>query len=85
MVSETRRYPLIKAEEIEAALQPNSHPLNPDNLRHSACVSDMAGMKGLGVHLIRLGPGMESTTIHYHLAESEWFYILKRFWPPFTH
>nr|XP_031858544.1 uncharacterized protein CI109_006067 [Kwoniella shandongensis]KAA5525616.1 hypothetical protein CI109_006067 [Kwoniella shandongensis] len=77
MMSLSPHHPLLVAAEIDAALKPNSHPLNPDNVRHSACISDMVGMKGLGVHKIRLEPNVESTTIHYHLNGAEWFYILK--------
>jgi len=71
--------PYLPREEIESNLTPYPHGLNPGAVRHQFCMSDAVGMKecGYGVHFVRLDPGVESTTIHYHLLESEWIYILR--------
>ncbi|RSH90749.1 hypothetical protein EHS25_009924 [Saitozyma podzolica] len=70
-------HPLLSAEEIEAALVERKHPINSFASRTETCMSDMVGMRGFGVHFVRLKPGDESTQIHYHLQNSEWIYILR--------
>ncbi|WVQ65457.1 uncharacterized protein L199_003633 [Kwoniella botswanensis] len=47
-------------------------------LRKTTCLSDKVGMAntGVAVHKSSIGPGMESTAIHYHLSNTEWIYIL---------
>ncbi|WWC62965.1 uncharacterized protein I303_105563 [Kwoniella dejecticola CBS 10117] len=71
-------HPLLKNDEINAAMKGDKHYLNRDAERISVCMSDVVGMQdsGLGVHKVRLEPNGESTQIHYHLHDSEWLYIL---------
>ncbi|WVQ84250.1 hypothetical protein IAT38_006402 [Cryptococcus sp. DSM 104549] len=72
---EEPHHPLLKAAEIEAALKPKPHFLNPKAVRNTMCMSDAVGMKSLAIHRVRLDPDVESTKIHYHLNEPEWIYI----------
>ncbi|WVR06665.1 hypothetical protein IAU60_003697 [Kwoniella sp. DSM 27419] len=69
-------FPLIKAADIEAAMKTDKHYLNEGAKRTEVCMSDKAGMQGLGVWRAKLAPHDESTRIHYHLNDSEWLYIL---------
>ncbi|KAL1408052.1 hypothetical protein Q8F55_004849 [Vanrija albida] len=70
--------PFVTAAAIAAAQRDVVHPMNPDAIRHTACISDMAGMQatGMGVHKVDLAPGVESTVLHAHAGESEWVYVL---------
>ncbi|WVO13338.1 hypothetical protein L204_100953 [Cryptococcus depauperatus] len=68
-------HPLLKASEIEAALKPKPHPLKPEAVRISMCMSEAVGIKSLAVHRVRLDLHVESTKNHYHINEAEWIYI----------
>nr|XP_019045217.1 hypothetical protein I302_05605 [Kwoniella bestiolae CBS 10118]OCF24147.1 hypothetical protein I302_05605 [Kwoniella bestiolae CBS 10118] len=69
-------FPLIKSNKIESSMVSKRHRLNNDAERIGVCMSDMVGIKGLGVHKVRIPPEGESTEIHYHLNDSEWLYVL---------
>jgi len=53
------------------------HPLNKNAVRHTKSISDAVGMKNIGVHLVRVEPGKETTTFHFHHVEEEFIYILE--------
>ena len=69
--------PLLKKADIaqieETAFQ---HRLNDNAVRHTKSLGKAAGMSRLGVHLVRLEPGRESTEYHFHHHEEEFLYIL---------
>lgn len=68
---------LLSAEAI-AALPENArqHAFNPNGVRHTRALSDACGLQQIGVHLVRLEPGRESTEYHTHAHDEEWIYIL---------
>jgi uncharacterized cupin superfamily protein len=68
---------LLRAEAI-AAMPENArqHAFNPNGLRHTRALSDACGLRQIGVHLVRLQPGRESTEYHTHMHDEEWIYIL---------
>lgn len=53
-----------------------SHPLDPAAQRLTRSLGDAAGLATIGVHLVRLEPGRESTVYHFHHQDEEWIYIL---------
>lgn len=68
---------ILKAEDI--AKMPETlkiHPLNHQAHRYHKFLSDALGMTHLGVHLVRIEPGQESTQFHFHHQEEEFIYIL---------
>ncbi|WWD05192.1 hypothetical protein V865_003265 [Kwoniella europaea PYCC6329] len=71
-------HPVLKADDIDKSMFPMPHWRNPNALRKTTCLSDKVGMAntGVAVHKSSIGPGMESTAIHYHLSNTEWIYIL---------
>lgn len=71
------RHPLLTAAAI-AALPESTfvHPLNPRAIRHGRSLGDAVGFEHLGVHLVRVEPGHDSTQYHVHQAEEEFIYIL---------
>jgi uncharacterized cupin superfamily protein len=52
------------------------HPLNANAVRHQRTLSEAAGMENLGVHMVRVEPGCETTEFHAHHCEEEFLYIL---------
>ena len=52
------------------------HQFNPNGVRLARTLSDATGMKRIGVHLVRLQSGRESTQFHNHEVDEEFLYIL---------
>ncbi len=75
---EEKRAPALLSREAIAALpeRTHQHAFNPNGVRHSRSLGDACGMRQLGVHLVRLAPGRESTEYHTHAHDEEWIYIL---------
>ena len=68
---------LLTAEEI-AAMEglAKTHFLNPNAQRINKSLGDATGLTGLGVHLIEVAPGHETTEYHLHYFEDEAVYVL---------
>ncbi len=68
---------LIKADTIDQMAEaPFVHPLNEKAVRQTRTLSEATGMTNLGVHLVRVEPGAETTEYHLHHCEEEFLYIL---------
>jgi uncharacterized cupin superfamily protein len=68
---------LLKAASIAAMdAEVRQHSLNPNAIRLRKALGDTTGLSQLGVHLITLMPGRESSEYHRHLYEEEFVYIL---------
>jgi len=52
------------------------HFLNPGAIRYTRSLGDACGLSTIGVHLVRLKQGDESTEYHFHHQDEEWVYIL---------
>ena len=52
------------------------HFLNPDAIRYTRSLGDACGLETIGVHLVRLKQGDDSTEYHFHHQDEEWVYIL---------
>lgn len=52
------------------------HQFNDNAIRYSHNLGQSAGMQRIGVHQVRIEPGRDSTTHHYHDADEEFIYIL---------
>jgi len=68
---------LIRAAEI-AAMEglAKSHFLNPNARRINKSLGDATGLTGIGVHIIEVAPGCESTEFHRHYHEDEAVFVL---------
>ncbi len=53
------------------------HPVNPNAVRNSRAVGDVVGLQKLGLHLVRLKPGRDSTEFHFHHGTDEFIYVLE--------
>jgi len=73
---DTRQY-LLKASEIEEMDgELITHFLNPNAIRFNKSLGQATGMAEMGVHMIYVEPGMDSTEYHKHIYEEECIYIL---------
>lgn len=67
----------LSAAEIAAMPEVRrTHPLNSKAVRHTKSISDALGLSHIGVHLVRVAPGDETTEFHLHQVEEEFIYIL---------
>ncbi len=78
MTDQTSRKPaLLRAADIAAMPEKKFvHALNARAIRYTKSLGDAAGLQTLGVHLVRVRPGDDSTVYHYHHQDEEWVYIL---------
>jgi len=53
-----------------------THFLNPNARRINKSLGDATGLTGLGVHVIEVAPGAETTEYHRHHHEDEAVYVL---------
>ncbi|MEC9247203.1 MAG: cupin domain-containing protein [Pseudomonadota bacterium] len=69
---------LVTAAEIrEMKGLSKTHFLNPDARRVNKSLGDLTGLTGIGVHLIEVEPGFETTEHHLHHFEDECVYVLE--------
>jgi uncharacterized cupin superfamily protein len=78
MATEQKRpHPLLKAAALaRTKKQRRVHPLNPKGVRHGISLGDAVGMQHIGVHLVRVAQGDETTEYHTHYCDEEFLYIL---------
>jgi len=70
-------YPLLKADEIARLEETiHVHQFNENAVRHTRSIGDLLGLSSLGVHLVRLEKGKDSTQFHYHHVDEEFLYII---------
>lgn len=74
--NDPRRH-LLRAAEIDA-MPPRRHlhQFNPNAVRLTRTLGEAAGLARIGVHLVRLAPGRDSTQQHFHDADEEFLYVL---------
>ncbi len=76
-MTNSKPHPLLKAEEIaELKQETRIHQFNKNAVRHTRSLGDLLGLESLGVHLVRVEPGNESTQYHSHHIDEEFLYIL---------
>ena len=68
---------IIKAREIaEMQGKRRIHFLNPNADRIRKSLGDAVGLSQIGVHLVEVAPGRDSTEHHRHYHEEECIYVL---------
>lgn len=53
------------------------HPLNISAVRRMRSLGDLTGLTRLGIHLVRLTPGHDSSEFHRHHNSDEFIYVLQ--------
>jgi uncharacterized cupin superfamily protein len=68
---------LLTATDVAALAEvPRQHQFNDNAIRHTRSIGDALGLTTIGVHLVRVEPGRESTQFHFHHQDEEFIYIL---------
>lgn len=68
---------LLKAEQIENMPgEVKTHFLNPNAVRINKSLGDAVGLNHIGVHLIYVESGKDTTEYHKHYYEEECVYVL---------
>ena len=71
-------FPLLTAKAIsETDEVEHIHQLNKNAIRHTRSIGDILGLEHLGVHLVRIEPGNDTTQFHFHHQDEEFVYILE--------
>ena len=75
--SSKKPLPLLTAHDIGNMPESvNIHQFNDNAVRHSRSLGDHLGLSTIGIHLVRLEQGHESTQFHFHHCDEEFIYIL---------
>ena len=69
---------LLTAANI-AAIEPvrHVHQFNERAVRLTRTLGERTGLQRIGIHLVRLPAGCDSTQFHYHDADEEFIYVLE--------
>jgi len=68
---------ILKKQDIQAmAGERKTHFLNPNADRLRKSLGDAVGLNHIGVHLITVEPGKDTTEYHKHYYEEECIYVL---------
>lgn len=68
---------VIKASEIESLPETRHvHQFNSNAIRNTKSLGDLAGLTTVGLHMVRVEPGDETTQHHNHELSDEFIYIL---------
>lgn len=73
---DTRKLLLTAQEISQMNGEHKVHFLNPDAVRINKSLGDAVGLRHIGIHLIQIEPGKESTEYHLHYYEEEAVYVL---------
>ena len=71
------RHLLRRTEREATPAREHVHQFNANAVRLTHTLSDAVGLQHLGLHVVRLAPGRDSTTFHYHDAEEEFLFVLE--------
>ncbi len=70
----------LSADDIAAMPdRKHQHQFNTNAIRLTRALGDHLGLERLGVSLVRLEQGRDSTQHHYHEADEEFIYIISEF------
>ena len=68
---------ILRSEEIDAMEGDHkTHFLNPNAERTRKSLGDAVGLEHIGVHIISVEPGKDTTEYHKHYYEEECIYVL---------
>lgn len=68
---------IIKKSDIDSLPEVRFiHPFNDKAIRNTKSIGDLAGLNKIGIHLVRVEPGDETTQHHYHECSDEFVYLL---------
>jgi uncharacterized cupin superfamily protein len=75
-LKDTQAYVLTKSDIDITTEAKNVHQFNEQAIRHTVSLSDIVGLTKVGLYLVRVEAGDETTTHHYHEESDEFIYVL---------
>ena len=77
MAKKAKPFPLLTAAAIaRMAVERRRHFVNKKALRLNKSLGDAVGMSEMGVHLVCIKQGDDTTEFHTHFCDEEFVYIL---------
>lgn len=73
---DTRKFMITAADIAAMAGEHKTHFLNPNAVRINKSLGDAVGLSRIGVHVIYVEPGRDTTEYHIHHFEDECVYVL---------
>jgi quercetin 2,3-dioxygenase len=73
---EPRSLLFTASERAATPEETTTHPMNPRCEAHGWALGRRTGLERVGVNLVRIPPGRESSILHLHHAEEEFAYVL---------
>ncbi len=73
---DTRKFLLTATDIEQLAGEQKIHFLNPNAVRINKSLGDVVGLNHLGVHMIYVEPGRDTTEYHIHHYEEESVYVV---------
>lgn len=73
---DTKKFLLTAAEIASMPGEHKVHFLNPNAVRRNKSLGDAVGLSQIGVHMIYVEPGRDTTEYHIHHYEEECVYVL---------
>lgn len=70
------RYLVKKSQLAGRKTDVVQHQFNANAIRHTQTLTAGMGLDHLGIHMVRIEPGRDSTTHHYHEADEEFIYVV---------
>lgn len=71
------QYLFTKADQANLPEASSTHQFNSAAVRHVRSLTDLAGLTRIGMHVVRLESGHDSTEIHSHDNDEEFLVILQ--------
>ena len=76
-MAKKKPFPLLTAAAIaRMAVERRRHFVNRNALRLNKSLGDAVGMQDMGVHLVRIKQGDDTTEFHTHFCDEEFIYVL---------
>ncbi|KAI0089605.1 hypothetical protein BDY19DRAFT_113179 [Irpex rosettiformis] len=76
-ISSDKPYRISTSEYQDEDFKARAHALDDSAVRKTIPLGDICGLTKLGVHIVRLPPHSKSSTLHWHVSDEEWVYILE--------
>lgn len=73
---DTRKFLLAAADIAAMPGEHKTHFLNPNAVRINKSLGDAVGLNHIGIHIIHVEPGRDTTEYHVHHFEEECAYVL---------
>jgi uncharacterized cupin superfamily protein len=68
---------LMRADDIAKRAETTlTHHQNPNAVRHTRTLTDALGFEDMGVHIVRVAPGADSSEHHFHEEDEEFLFVL---------